>query len=319
MEWGVNQDSVLETLHDSISKNYILKIGYFADGPWAHQTFKKLISDKQIKICFVCVRYDRNDEILKRLAIDNNIDVLIEKNINSEEFIKLLKSKYNVDLFVSMSFNQIFKTEMINLPRFKTINCHAGKLPFYRGRNVLNWALINDEKEFGITVHYIDEGIDTGDIILQKVFPITDNDDYKTLLKTAYIECANILYDAIVLIRLNLVKPIKQENIHYFGMYCGRRQAGDEIIDWNQNSRDLFNFIRAICKPGPMAQSCINNKIIYINKSEMVKDAISYKCIVGQVLSKAKDNSFYIKTKDTVLKITEYFYDGIIKVGDRLK
>jgi methionyl-tRNA formyltransferase len=65
-----------------------------------------------------------------------------------------------------MSFNQIFKSEIINLPRLKTINCHAGKLPFYRSRNILNWVLINDEKEFGITVHYVDEGIDTGDIIL---------------------------------------------------------------------------------------------------------------------------------------------------------
>ena len=61
-----------------------------------------------------------------------------------------------------------------NMPPLKTINCHAGKLPFYRGRNILNWVLINDEREFGITVHYVDEGIDTGDIILQRVFPITD-------------------------------------------------------------------------------------------------------------------------------------------------
>lgn len=316
---GVNQGDYLETSHNYILKNNILKIGYFADGPWAHKTFEKLIADKSIKICFVCVRYDRNDEILKKLAFDNNIDVLVEKNINSQDFIELTKNKYDVDLFVSMSFNQIFKNKIINLPRLKTINCHAGKLPFYRGRNILNWALINDEKEFGITVHYVDEGIDTGDIILQRTFQILDSDDYNTLLEKAYEECANILYDAIVLIRLNLVKPIKQKNIHSFGMYCGRRQAGDEIIDWNQNSRDLFNFIRAICKPGPMAQSYINNKVIYINKSEMVKDAINYKCIVGQVLSKDKDNSFYVKTKDNVLKITQYFYDGIIKVGDRLK
>ena len=64
-----------------------------------------------------------------------------------------------------MSFNQILKKKIINLPHLKTINCHAGKLPFYRGRNVLNRVLINDENEFGITIHYIDEGIDTGDIV----------------------------------------------------------------------------------------------------------------------------------------------------------
>ena len=80
-----------------------------------------------------------------------------------------------------MSFNQIFKREMIDLPKYGTINCHAGKLPFYRGRNILNWALINDEKEFGITVHYMDEGIDTGDIIVQRTYPIGEEDDYGIL------------------------------------------------------------------------------------------------------------------------------------------
>ena len=62
-------------------------------------------------------------------------------------FFNLVK-KYNCDIFISMSFNQIFKKKIINLPRYKTINCHAGNLPFYRGRNILNWVLINDEKIF---------------------------------------------------------------------------------------------------------------------------------------------------------------------------
>ena len=89
-----------------------------------------------------------------------------------------------------MSFNQIFKKEIINLPLLKTINCHAGKLPFYRGRNILNWVLINDEKEFGVTVHYMDEGIDTGDIIMQDSFSISGLDDYSTLLLRSYEACA---------------------------------------------------------------------------------------------------------------------------------
>ena len=169
-----------------------INIGYFADGPWSHETFNKLIKDSEIKVSFICARYESEDETLKDLAKFHNIDYLKHKNVNSDEFISIIV-KYNCDLFVSMSFNQIFKSKIINLTKYKTINCHAGKLPFYRGRNILNWVLINDEKEFGITVHYIDEGIDTGDIILQKIFQITDYDNYRTLLKKAYIECANVL------------------------------------------------------------------------------------------------------------------------------
>src|SRR5690606_11568598 len=115
-----------------------------------------------------------------------------------------------------------------------TINCHAGKLPYYRGRNILNWVLINDENEFGITVHYIDDGIDTGDLILQETFPITDNDNYKTLLEVAYVECGNLLYKAINKIQEGNVKPVSQSTIHSVGFYCGIRRQGDEIINWNQ-------------------------------------------------------------------------------------
>ena len=189
-----------------------LNIGYFADGPWGHETFKKLIKDPEIKISFICVRYDSKDETLKGYAKLNNIDYIKHKNVNSDKFISTIK-KYKCDLFVSMSFNQIFKSKIINLTKYKTINCHAGKLPFYRGRNVLNWVLINDEKEFGITVHFVDEGIDTGDIILQKNFQIVDQDNYKTLLEKAYIECANILYDAILLFKKGEVLPtLEHEN-----------------------------------------------------------------------------------------------------------
>lgn len=216
-----------------------------------------------------------------------------------------------------MSFNQIFKEEIINLPPLKTINCHAGKLPFYRGRNILNWVIINDEKEFGITVHYMDTGIDTGDIILQNTYPITDEDNYKTLLEKSYIECANLLYKAIKLIQSNNVNPIKQDSIHKVGSYFGIRQVGDEILDWNMNSREIFNFVRAICKPAPMATSYINNKEIKINKVKIVDEAIKYKCIPGQVIGKS-EKSFYVKTLDTILEVIEYKYDGVIKIGDRL-
>jgi len=196
-----------------------LNIGYFADGPWSHEAFKKLIKDNDIKIKFICVRYDTQDNILKEYCEKYSIDCLKYKNINSKEFIvKMLK--YDVDLFVSMSFNQIFKKEIINLPKFKTINCHAGMLPFYRGRNILNWALINDEKEFGITVHYMDEGIDTGNIILQRGYPISDDDDYSTLLNISYSECANVLYDSILLFKRGMPSAKKQTDFHPIGFYC---------------------------------------------------------------------------------------------------
>lgn len=294
-----------------------IKIGYFADGTWAHIAFQKLINDKTIKIEFMCLRFDKKDTVLMCYAEQYKIPVLKTQNVNSAEFIEQIRS-FRVDLFVSMSFNQIFRKKLINLPPLKTINCHAGKLPYYRGRNILNWVLINDETSFGITVHYMDEGIDTGDIILQKEYPITEEDDYGTLLNKAYEGCADVLYESIKLIQNNQVVRIPQNSIDPVGIYCGIRMPGDERMNWNQTSRELFNFVRALCKPGPMAVSCIGEKEIKINKVRMVAGAHNYKGITGQVVGKT-EQGFYVKTKDNMIEVIEYDYEGNIKIGDRLK
>lgn len=294
-----------------------LRIGYFADGPWSHEAFKILVKDETIEFKFICVRFDTQDDKLKGFSERYNIDYIKDKNINSEKFIKKLLT-YECDLFISMSFNQIFKAKVIEIPKNGVINCHAGKLPFYRGRNVLNWVLINDEKEFGITVHFVDEGIDTGDIILQKVYPISDEDDYNSLLNLAYIECSKLLYQAVKLLQRDEYTRIKQKEIHPIGFYCGGRQAGDEVINWNQNSREIFNFIRAICKPGPGGRSFINNNEIIIYKARCIENAPIYKGIPGQVIGSTQDG-FFVKTQDSFLEIVDYEYENKVMVGDRLK
>ncbi len=293
----------------------MLKIGYFADGLWSHNAFNQLILDKDILIQFVCVRFDTSDKVLKELCDTHNIPYLKHENINSKEFIETVKA-YSCNLFVSMSFNQIFRSELINLTKFGIINCHAGKLPFYRGRNILNWALINDESEFGITVHFVDEGIDTGDIILQKTFPILDSDNYGSLLKVAYLECANILVEAISLFKRGVVRGSPQNKIHPIGFYCNQRKIGDEVINWNQSSRNIFNFIRSISAPGPIARAGLNGKEMKIHKSVFIKEAPCYIGTIGAILSKDKFG-FLVKTQDSFIKITEYEFSGVFRVGDR--
>ncbi|ELL4702223.1 methionyl-tRNA formyltransferase, partial [Campylobacter jejuni] len=130
----------------------MLKIGYFADGKWARICLLKILQNPQIQINFIVLRKTK-DIKLEKLALRYQIPCYTHIDINSKEFLNELK-KYSNDLLVSMSFDQIFKEELLKLYPRKIINCHAGKLPFYRDRNILNWALINDEKEFGISVHF---------------------------------------------------------------------------------------------------------------------------------------------------------------------
>lgn len=292
-----------------------MKIGYFADGPWSYEALDNLVIDNRYNLRFICARFENPDIVLKKKAKQLGIDFLVEENINNISFIKKLK-KYNCDIFVSMSFDQIFKRETYEIPKFGTINCHAGKLPSYRGRNILNWALINGEKEFGITVHFIDEGIDTGDIIYQETFEVSLKDNYQTLLEKAYFHCPKVLLKAINSIKNGNYSRTPQSKISITGMYCSRRRFGDEIINWNQSSLKVFNFIRGITYPGPGARSKINDFEIKILKAELIENAPKYIGIPGTLLCKDR-KGFLVKTKDSYIRITKWEATNKINVGMR--
>ena len=294
-----------------------LTIGYFADGLWSHRALEKLILDPTIRIAFICARHDRPDPVLKEQAEIQRIEFLTHPRINSDEFLEKI-GRHGCDLFVSMSFNQIFGRRLIEHPRLQTINCHAGKLPFYRGRNVLNWALINDEKEFGVTVHFVDEGIDTGDILAQRILPITDQDDYATLLERAYPACAELLYETTKQLQAGRAGRAAQSEKHRLGFYCTARAEGDERLSWNQPSRDVFNFVRAICRPGPEARTFRGDAEIRINRVELMPEAPVFKGIPGAVVG-VGPGSFLVKTADSYVKVVEWSGVGRIRIGDRLK
>jgi methionyl-tRNA formyltransferase len=293
-----------------------MNIGYFADGPWAHQALQKILNDSTMTVAFVCARADNPDPILSSMAINNQIDFLVEPNINSELFVDKV-ARYRCDVFVSMSFNQIFKQCLFSLPPLRTVNCHAGKLPSYRGRNILNWALINDETEFGITVHYVDEGIDTGDILDQQCYKITDEDTYATLLERAYVGCSEVLYRALKGMKNGRLNGAQQSQVG-LGFYCTARIVGDEILSWRQSSRDVFNFVRALCKPGPQARAFLRGVEVSINRVEMISDAPVYKGIPGAVVGLG-DGFFIVKTEDSFVRVTEWSGVDRIKIGDRFE
>ena len=292
-----------------------MKVGYFGDGPWAHLALQHLLQDSGFQIVFVCARYDEQDPVLRQMADSAGLPFLCLPDVNSDQALEVIEV-FGSDILVSMSFNQIFRERIINLARMGIINCHAGMLPFYRGRNVLNWALINDEPYFGITVHYVDASIDTGDIIAQQKFPISDEDDFGTVSSRAHIGCAEVLVSALEQLRDGDVEPIKQESIHPVGFYCTRRGPGDELIDWTQSSREIFNFVRALAIPGPQARSMLDGTEVRIQRVECIKEAPAYKGICGAVLA-VEDSSFFVKTGDSFVKVVAWESDIAIKVGGR--
>lgn len=282
----------------------MIKLGYFADGPWSHRSLERIAPDPRFKILFIVPRFDTRDPVLAEWARKLDAPFLPIEKINAPESIAQLKS-FGADLFVSMSFNQIIRQTVLDAAPMGFINCHAGALPFYRGRNILNWVLINDEPSFGVTVHRIDQGIDTGDILVQHILPIDDTDTYATLLDRATLACAEALHEALIGLATGKVKARRQTDIHSVGSYFGRRRPGDEWIDWNWPSRRIFNFIRAITTPGPAATSDLHGITVKILSARMIPDAPSYIATPGEVVGVVPSGAV-VKTGDSTLLITSW-------------
>ncbi|QWV95973.1 methionyl-tRNA formyltransferase [Geomonas nitrogeniifigens] len=280
-----------------------MKLGYFGDGPWSHKALDRILENPELEVAFIVARYDKADPVLGQYAQRLGVPFYLHPDVNSSEFLGIAGA-HCCDIYVSMSFNQILRKQILESVPHGFINCHAGALPFYRGRNILNWALINGESRFGVTVHYVDEGIDTGDIILQRFAEITDSDDYATLLDKAIDLCASILPDALSQIARGEQQRISQSSIHPVGFYCSQRRPGDEWIDWSLPSRNLHNFVRALTTPGPGARTIFNDKDLAVLRSELIVDAPLYYDRPGTVVGRDA-SGIVVKTGDATVRITK--------------
>lgn len=292
-----------------------MRVGFFGDGAWAVKTLDRLVKLPDVQIVFVCPRHQSPDAALQAAATEHGLTLVDFADVNNQVAIEELAT-YGCDLFISMSFDQIMRRRMFDLPRLGTINCHAGMLPFYRGRSVLNWALINDEKALGITVHFIDDGIDTGDIILQRHLEISDEDDYLTLLNRGSLACAEAVEDAVIALAGGSALRIAQTTIDVAGSYFTRRIAGDEHIDWRRTSRDVFNLVRAVTTPGPGATGWIGAEEWQILKVSVPAGVQPWNMVCGAVIASSAEE-FSVKTGDTFVVVKHWSGPRRPRVGER--
>ncbi len=281
----------------------MMRIGYFGDGRWARLSFERIADSQELEAAYLVARHDDPDPVLREYAQDLGIPFFSPPDVNEPSFLKEL-TEYAPDVNVSMSYDQILGANAIELAPEGFINCHAGALPFYRGRNVLNWVLINGEDRFGVTVHYVDESIDTGDIITQRFEVITPEDDYQSLLDKAVKLCADALLDALNDIQQGMVSTRSQEEIHPVGFYCSGRREGDEWIDWSWSTDRIYDFIRAIAPPGPGARTILDGRPLVMLASEKISKAPEYIDRPGTVVGRNEDG-IVVKTGDSTLRITE--------------
>lgn len=170
--------------------------------------------------------------------------------INSEETYKLVKA-VKPDLCVITHFERLIKSPILELPRLGFINLHPSLLPWYRGMSPQHWPIIYGEKEAGVTVHYVDAGIDTGDIIVQERIPLGEGDYVSDLQKKWLLVYKYIVVEAINRI-LSGAEVTKQS--HLPGSYFGRLTVEQCQIDLNDTVAKVYNLIRGISMPYHGAQ-----------------------------------------------------------------
>ena len=218
------------------------------------------------------------------------------KKINSIETCNLVK-KEQPDLCVISHFERLIKKPLLDIPPMGFVNLHPSLLPNYRGMSPQHWPIINGDKETGITVHYVDEGTDTGDIILQRRFPLTGAEYVKDLQKRWMVEYKTIMVEAIE--KISCGEPTISQS-HLEGSYYGRLTDADCQINLKGSVKQAYNLVRAVSMPYHGAQ--IGELIIWkahINNDRNIVDNQR-----GVHLNTADGN--YIVFTDGILFIDKY-------------
>ncbi len=282
-----------------------MKIVFFGTGEFSTTVLKGLVEDGK-NIVGVVTQPDkvnaRNNKVvysqIKQYCLNNNIPVyqFAKLNLEGEQALKEL----DADLFVTASYGQIIKQNILDIPKYGVINVHASLLPKYRGPAPIQWAIINGEKTTGITIMKTELGLDTGDIYLKKEIEIEPHDTGSTLfnkLANLGVECLKEFFSNFDYY-INNHTPQDEAKATYFPMI----KKEDLLIDFNTCAYDLCNKIRAL-------ENCYfiykgtRYKVIFASVSEKSGKA-------GEILSCNGKNGLIIAVKDRAIEVVTIQPEG---------
>lgn len=219
----------------------------------------------------------------------------------------------NPDIIFSVYYRKILSRELLQLPRRGCVNIHPGLLPKYRGTTPTAWAIQNGETTFGITIHYMDEGIDTGDILVQQEFPIFAEETGYELYTRSMKLGAEMLKENFYNIVNQELTPRKQVEP---GSYYGKR-ASKYTIDWQQKAEDIKNLVRVLAKPYNSAEAILFNKYILINRVSIIRDPKYPAQCVGKIVNILDNDRLVVSCADGCLVLEDYEVVPALKDGEK--
>ena len=234
----------------------------------------KVLLDKGENVVCVITQPDRGKgrgrkvlpSPVKELALQAGIPVLQPERVKGDDFHAELR-QIEPDIIVLTAYGKILPGRIINLPPLGTINVHGSLLPKYRGAAPIQWALINGEEETGITIMQMDEGVDTGDILLQEKLPIAPDDTAGTLsVKLAELG-ARALGRTLDLLRRDKLKPAKQDE--KLASLAPLLKKEDGLVDWTLSAARISCLLRGL-DPWPATYTTLSGKRLRLFSPEVV-------------------------------------------------
>lgn len=240
---------------------------------------------------------------VKECALKFSIPVLQPTNLKSPEFLEELKS-YDANLQIVVAFRMLPEVVWA-MPALGTFNLHASLLPQYRGAAPINWAIINGEKETGVTTFFLKHEIDTGSIIFQEKEPILDSDNIGSLYERLMKKGSQLVLKTVKAIEAGNYPSVPQpQGIEI--KHAPKIFKETCEINWNQASKKIVDFVRGL-SPYPAAWTVLNGKTFKIFKCQSTGD--SRQSTVGELYT---DNKTYlrVKTSDGWVSILEFQPEG---------
>lgn len=182
------------------------------------------------------------------------------KNGKGREILEEIKP----DLVIVVAYGKLLPPDFLSYPKYGCINIHASILPKYRGASPIHWAVINGDKETGVTAMQMNEGLDTGDILFCKSMPIGENDTTELMFEKLSVLGANVMLETIELAEKGELNPIKQDDSKATAVGLLSKELSP--IDWNDSAQNIHNKIRGLYS-WPCAQTKLSGKILKIHSS----------------------------------------------------
>ena len=258
-------------------------------------------------VCQPDRKKNRKGEIImpetKKIALEHNIEVFQPEHIK-EDYQKILDK--NPDIIITCAYGQIIPEIIINTPKYGAINVHGSLLPKLRGGAPIHWAIINGEKETGITIMKMSKKMDAGEIISQKSLEIDEDETLDSLYERMSILGNDLLQETIPDIINNKVKYTPQDETKVtFGLNITKE---DEKIDFSKSKEEIKNLIRGLCS-NPGAYCYLDNKRLKIYEVSLIDKEVNNNYQNGQIIEIEKD-SIICKCQNGYLKILDIALEG---------